>query len=408
MGRKSKTRKQINKGKQRLAYLTDLDHTYHEFSLKLDNLAPTKWVERRLLIEEQIQMFERSKELYLAQNCLKFYWGRMSTLHSRLFSVFVQSQKYLAALELCLKFEQFPPKAINKSLIELHIDLFLLRLDKSRHYLHTEVIMKVIKILNEAGTESDIEERFISSQNAYILNCLFELSRFQMYEAVKVLTNKMLVTDLRIERNLPTERGVIFFLFSGIDELRFDILDHGANNNKLFELTREDCKAMLSCDPMQYGEVFLADAILGYYATFYEKFSSLDADVEEYCIKAMEMYITFKRNQFSDSCCTCHEVGKERLMLCQGCRSVKFCCKDCQRLNYLHQEETGTKGMGHKYLCPVFKAYQKRNKNTDDSKKDHLDRKFRRACKRFLIGTLENIGEKRAKCLVAFTTADED
>ena len=83
------------------------------------------------------------------------------------------------------------------------------------------------------------------------------------------------------------------------------------------------------------------------------------------------------------------------LKVCQDCRAVSFCCRNCQRLNYLHHEDTGTKGLGHKYLCPVFKAYHKRKNNTDDSKKDSLDRKFRRACKRFLIGTLQNIGKKR-------------
>lgn len=104
----------------------------------------------------------------------------MGDLHSRLFSLFVQSQSYLAALELCRKLEKFSPKVINKGLIELHIDLFLLRLDKRQHHLHVEVIMKLIEILNKAGTENDIEEIFIISQNAYISTCLFELSRLQL------------------------------------------------------------------------------------------------------------------------------------------------------------------------------------------------------------------------------------
>ena len=84
----------------------------------------------------------------------------------------------------------------------------------------------------------------------------------------------------------------------------------------------------------------------------------------------------------------------------------QFCCKECQRLNYLHHEDAGIRGMGHKHLCPVFKAYAKRKKNTDASKHDHLERKFRRACTRFLIGTLQSVGKKRVKSLVTFTTTD--
>ncbi|GFH61603.1 predicted protein [Chaetoceros tenuissimus] len=218
----------------------------------------------------------------------------------------------------------------------------------------------------------------------------------------------MIEADQKINRNFPTDQGSNFFLFSIIDELRFDILDHGANEYDLFECARGNCDSMLSskCDPLPFGEAYLATAILCYYATFYEKCSS--SEVEEHCIDAMTKYFDFKSSQLSDSCCTCHESDEDRLMVCQGCRVVSFCCKDCQRLNFFHHEETGIRGMGHKYLCPVFKAYNKRNKDTDDSKKDHLDRKFRRACKTFSIGTLQNVDEKRVKCLVAFTTVDKD
>ena len=231
----------------------------------------------------------------------------------------------------------------------------------------------------------------------------------------------MLQKHVRIERNFPVEKMSNFFVFSLIDELRFDILDHGASKNESFELARHNCNVLLAT-PQQLSRAdskssevsydasfyaYLGSAILGYYATFYSRESS-SLEVEKHCIEAMEKYLNFKSNQFSYSCYTCHEVDADRLMLCKGCRAVKFCCKDCQRLNYVHHEETGIKGMGHKFLCPVFKAYHKRNKNIDDSKKDHLDRKFRRACKRFLIGTLQNIGKKRVKCLVTFTNADED
>ena len=57
-----------------------------------------------------------------------------------------------------------------------------------------------------------------------------------MYEAVKYLANDMREADRRINRNFPMDQGANFFLFSLVDELRFDILDHGASKNELFQI----------------------------------------------------------------------------------------------------------------------------------------------------------------------------
>lgn len=127
----------------------------------------------------------------------------------------------------------------------------------------------------------------------------------------------MLEADQRINRNYPTDQGSNFFLFSIIDELRFDILDDGASGHDLFECARGNCDSMLSskCDPLSYGEAFLASAILGNYTTFYEKCSS-SVEVEDHCIDAMTTYLNFKKsNQISNLCCTCHEVDEDRLIL---------------------------------------------------------------------------------------------
>ncbi|GFH61602.1 predicted protein [Chaetoceros tenuissimus] len=409
MGKKSKAKKTTKKGRANIKKLRELDHADSEFSLKLDNLPKMSWLRRRLLIEDQIQIQEQFKELDFVQSCYKFYCDRIAALNTRLFFVLLHSQKYSEALNQCRKILQFSSPFVNKPLLAPYIDLFLLRVDKSKHDLHADVIKKLIEIVNQAGTENDVEERFIGSQNAYILNCLFELSRLQMYHAVKYLSETMLRKDDQIERDFPINELSNFYLFSLIAELRYDILDNGASKHELLELAQGNCKLyLLESARLPFVEelfyAYLASAILCYYATFYEKCNSFE--VEEHCIDAMTKYLDFKSSQLSNCCSTCHEADKDKLLLCQGCRVVSFCCRNCQRLNYLHHEDTGIRGLGHKYLCPVFKAYHRRNKNTDASKKDHLDRKFRRACKSFLVGTLQSVDEERVNCLILFKTQE--
>ncbi|GFH61601.1 predicted protein [Chaetoceros tenuissimus] len=136
----------------------------------------------------------------------------------------------------------------------------------------------------------------------------FELSRLQMSEAVKYLASDMREADRRINRNFPMDQVANFFLFSLVEELRFDILDQGARKNELFQIARNNCNSLLlsKCDPLPYGEVFLGSAILGYYATFYLGEKSSSVEVEEHCIEAMTKYLDFKSNQISNRCCTCH------------------------------------------------------------------------------------------------------
>ena len=106
----------------------------------------------------------------------------------------------------------------------------------------------------------------------------------------------------------------------------------------------------------------------------------------------MEKYIALRTK---DSKYVCHICNNEDTpdhegLVCQGFRVISYCCRDHQRLNYLHHEVTGTRGLGHKQLCPVFKEYRRKRDNVDNSKQGHLDRNFQRACMRSLRGTLEN------------------
>ncbi|GFH57202.1 predicted protein [Chaetoceros tenuissimus] len=408
MGKKSKAKKVTKKERAKhLQYLQELDKAYIAKEDKFDNTTNKKWAELSLLYEEQIQIFAQTKDAHAALNGYLCYWDRLAKLYSCLFRTFMYSQNYSAGIKVCTKLLQFSSKIVNKSLLAPHIDLFLLRLDKTKSDLHSNVILEVAGMINQA-LENDIDKKFHFSQNLYISMCLFELSRLQMYEAVKHLSHNMLRANRRLERAFPADEGANFYLFSLIDELRFDLVFHGAKKHDLFEIAKLNCIGLLSskCDPLPFGEAFLGCAILYYYGIFYTRENYTSLEVEGRCIEAMERYLDFKSSIFSSSCCTCQESGEDRLLLCQGCRAVFFCCKDHQRLNFLHHEETGTRGMGHKYLCPVFKSYHKRNKNKDAAKKDHLERKFRRACKRFLMGTLQSVCKKRVKCLVTFETME--
>ena len=110
-------------------------------------------------------------------------------------------------------------------------------------------------------------------------------------------------------------------------------------------------------------------------------------------MESLEKHIAFKSEDSHNLLChTCSDeyTPDHQGLVCQGCRVVSYCCKEHQRLNYLHHEVTGTRGLGHKQLCPVFKAYRRKKDNRDTSKQGHLDRKFQRACKRFLRGTIQS------------------
>ena len=140
---------------------------------------------------------------------------------------------------------------------------------------------------------------------------------------------------------------------------------------------------------------YLAYTLLDFYTLIYKKkqhsLESAKASAET-CIDSLEKYISVRSTYSRNVCYTCNEKDTldHESLVCQGCRVVSYCCKYHQRINFLHHEEMGSRGLGHKQLCPVFKAYRRKRDNTDTSKEGHLERKFQRACKRFLRGTLEN------------------
>ena len=116
----------------------------------------------------------------------------------------------------------------------------------------------------------------------------------------------------------------------------------------------------------------------------------------KFALEPLQEYLAIKTDRSTWKCCLCEEKksSENELLICQGCRVVSYCCIDCQRSNYLYSEQTRTRGLGHKHLCPVFKAFRKIENNEDASKNDLLERKFQRACYRFFMSTLDTFKEE--------------
>ncbi|GFH54855.1 predicted protein [Chaetoceros tenuissimus] len=194
-----------------------------------------------------------------------------------------------------------------------------------------------------------------------------------------------------------------FLVFSYIDKFRFYFSgDH--EQVKIQAILKDLGKMRSSFHQLPFDAEHLANSLLEYYELIYEKEEHSSKSELEFTNKSIESfkeYIALRSIAAKNICYTCKDddTPDHEGLVCQGCRVVSYCCKYHQRLNYLHHEETGTRGLGHKHLCPVFKAYRRKRENTDTSKDGHFDRKFQRACKRALRGTLENnLQLKRQDC----------
>ncbi|GFH55172.1 predicted protein [Chaetoceros tenuissimus] len=184
-------------------------------------------------------------------------------------------------------------------------------------------------------------------------------------------------------------------VFSSIDKFRFHF--SGGHEQLKIQAILEELKKMMdsSLNQLTLGIKHLAKTLLEYYTLIYEKEKHSWEPTKEKtskCIESLEKYIALITTSAQNICYICQDddTPDHENLVCQGCRVVSYCCKYHQRLNYIHHEATGTRGLGHKQLCPVFKSYRRKRENTDIKKQGHLERNFQRACKRFLRGTLEN------------------
>ena len=78
-------------------------------------------------------------------------------------------------------------------------------------------------------------------------------------------------------------------------------------------------------------------------------------------------------------------ISSETKLVCSGCRVACYCCIDHQRSSWRKELEMGV-GIGHKILCPLYKAYHKyHNARRSHGKNIHeYYLRFRRECEKFL------------------------
>ena len=83
--------------------------------------------------------------------------------------------------------------------------------------------------------------------------------------------------------------------------------------------------------------------------------------------------------------CEQKSTPSNSFLVCSGCRVACFCCIDHQRSSWKKELHWGV-GIGHKILCPLYKAYHK-CKNAEENRRENIDEyysRFRRECEKFL------------------------
>lgn len=232
-------------------------------------------------------------------------------------------------------------------------------------------------------------------QLLFLSKAMIELSRCSyLFEVVETISITMLMSAGEHKyTNQWVTIPTTFSVYSYIDEFRCSLIatQEQVKCQKFLRKIRKINWIHL-CNELPCSTGHLAQSLLEYYTLIFEQEElSLESAkaVAKKSIESLEKYITLRTTAAQYICCTCKEADTQEYesLVCQGCRVISYCCKYHQRLNYLHHEETGTRGLGHKQLCPVFKAYRRKEDNADTSKKETLDRKFHRACKRFLRET---------------------
>lgn len=340
---------------------------------------------------KHLQCLKNIKEDYVAMNRVRFYDNQVVVILN--FSLFTQmkAQDYSRALNLCkeaLKVKDNPMRNIYLSCI----DLFLIRIEGFSAARVTRVSKQVHELIkvNEGIGFGKWYQLYV----VFITGALGELNRLRQYSMVKDLSSAV----MEHKNKTIVRQGVMFRTFCVVDLCRSAIITTDFSTlNELLLHGQKDAQNLMKNDETGVG--YLAISLINFYFA-YGRFQCDENcnEVVNSAIEWLEQYLTTKTDYSMWKCCACEEARinsdvTDSLLLCQECRVVCYCCKDCQRLGYLHHEQTRTRGLGHKHLCPVFKAFGKKKKNKDNSKNDHLERKFQRACKRFFLSTFGTFRE---------------
>ena len=342
--------------------------------------------ERLELLETSLNLLVETKLSYFVLNKRDIFTKKIYAVHLQLFGYQLDSQNYNEAFE-SLQIVMEHETSNDRKILEPFKDLFLLRIKKENKDRTAEsLVRKTEQII--VGDEAEHHMNLM-----FLPWALLELSRVQMFEAVYHLSC-LILEKMSLSNNVQNIIGRKFLMFSCVDILRYNRLDKDVYNHSLTKYVLTLCEFPAK----QIGEFHLSTALIRFYAVIHgvEDEESVE-EVTKKCIESMEKYIEFQITRQNLMCYTCNTKSTPNceVLVCQGCRVASYCCRDHQRLNFLYEKETGTRGLGHKHLCPVLKAYRKKKENIESSKQGHLERKFERACKRFLLTTLKSKASKR-------------
>ncbi|GFH55329.1 predicted protein [Chaetoceros tenuissimus] len=401
MGKRSKCKSKQSAKQERALHLKNVEvfeETILSFYEKIEDLGTSRRRERIELSVKRIQVTLSIEESYAFINRYQFYKDELSEVCSVLLLDQIRRRNYIQALNAYNIMLKYPLTKECRSYIKPFSNLILLwtigkTADEKEIF---ERKKRLDKITQDAIGIIGRPEARSSLQVLFLLGVLMELSQQRLFEEVEYLSLAMLKN---VGHNNESKNSTwvtiaqTSLVFSIIDEIRSILLEDCRKEEDIRRKIRSKFEMIDSrphCRPHSPTE-HLALSLLCFYAFVCIPTKSNKKRADE-CIQSLEKYIALKsKNSHKLLCYTCNEedtVDHEGLV-CQACRVVSYCCKDHQRLNYLHHELTGTRGLGHKQLCPLFKAYRRKRDNADTSKEGHLERKFQRACKRFLRGTLQ-------------------
>ncbi|GFH61599.1 predicted protein [Chaetoceros tenuissimus] len=304
----------------------------------------------------------------------------------------MKAQDYSRALNLCKEAIELKNNSMTNFYLSC-IDLFLLRIEG----FSAARVTRVSKQVHELIKVNEGFGKWAQLYLVFITGALGELNRLRQFDMVKDLSSLMVTHH----NKLIVRQGEMFKFFYFVDCCRFAIISNGFSNGNGPDFHMNFQKQIQDLiDNDETGAGCLSLSLINFYSIYIGNGFQWNEKCTEkfnFAIECLQKYLAFKIHHSKYKCYACEERRSknqlESLLYCQGCRAVCYCCIDCQRQTYFYSEQTRTRGLGHKHICPVFKAFGKKKKNKDTSRNDHLERKFERACKRFFLSTLNTFRE---------------
>ncbi|GFH60179.1 predicted protein [Chaetoceros tenuissimus] len=400
MGKSSKSKDKKLAKENRAKHLKNVESfekTVSTIDRELQILAEGRRRDIIKLAEEKLQLLLQVEESYALINSYQHYRHQLSEVCSTILFNQILLRNYNQASKVYSDMVKYPLFEDLKNCV-MPFSYFVLLWTKRENVDRNDTIAKItehaIDIIRTPKARYPIHFLFVNETLTVLSRQKLCKQHFKGVESVSLA----MIRDIGEHEPRMKSSWVMlartFFVFSHIDELRFSLLA-GLEQVRFKAIVREAISSSSLRNLLQSDTGHLAHSLLTFYTYIFEEeehSSEKAKEITDEYTESLKTYVSCKSvNTQRVLCSTCsdEDTADHEGLVCQGCRVVSYCCKDHQRLNYLHHEVTGTRGLGHKQLCPVFKAYRRKKDNSDTSKQGHLDRKFQRACKKFLRGTIQ-------------------